>query len=120
MSSRPHQQKRYTKGRNTTLRAPTQIHGRKKTCWTLFWFKLYQPSQTTFDNNDTSFTIDKLIIVCNDIDCMTKKIQELNGSVEPDPKGDKRLQQRITTLILRAKSEKQCNYDYKFGKKGEW
>ena len=38
--------------------------------------------------------IGMLTMMCNDIDRVTSKIHELNGTVEPDPKGDTRLQQR--------------------------
>ena len=64
--------------------------------------------------------IGELTLMCNDIDCVARKIEELNGTVEPDTKCDPRLQQKMAIISLRAKAVKQWNRDYTFGNKGRW
>lgn len=44
--------------------------------------------------------IDELTMMCNDIDCATRKIHELHGTVKPDPKADTKLQRESATVIL--------------------
>lgn len=48
-------------------------------------------------------SIEKLTL-CNDIGCVTRKIEELNGTVEPDPKSGLRLQKR-KMYLTRAKGK---------------
>lgn len=43
--------------------------------------------------------IEKLILMCNDINCMTGKFEELDGTVEPDPKSNSELQQKGNYFI---------------------
>ena len=51
--------------------------------------------------------IGKLTFMCNDLDYVTRNIEELNDTVEPDPKSDPRLQQRRAIASLQAKAVKQ-------------
>lgn len=50
--------------------------------------------------------IGKLILMCNDIDCVTRRIFELNGTVEPDPKSDQRIQKKKGSYFIASKSGK--------------
>lgn len=51
--------------------------------------------------------IGMLTMMCNNIDCVARKIHVHIGQVEPDPKGNTRLRQRRTTVLLAAKVVKQ-------------
>ena len=44
-------------------------------------------------------------MMCSDIDCVTRNIHELNGTVEPDLKGDMWLQKK-NNIVIASESDK--------------
>lgn len=62
--------------------------------------------------------IEKLILMCNDINCMTGKFEELDGTVEPDPKSNSELQQKRATILLRANAANKMELWLRFRKEG--
>lgn len=104
--------------RNATLQTPTWLHGCTESCLTLFWFERHKPKQH-LNTLIPASPIGELPLMCNGIDCVTRKIEELNETVEPDTNSDPRVQQKAI-ISLRTKAVTQWNYDYTFGKKGRW